>query len=171
LKGSYCFLVFIPFVLALVKGYGVSGVDGRSSASSSSSSSSSSISGRIVACHRCERISVRERTEQKREREEEEFIYIKKKFSPLPPPEEADFISHNTLPCFPLACLVFFGIFFPDRVWQSSLRLEEERERERETVGCCGIYLVLFSWIISRICMEDLGQNLVSSAAVEAYDC
>jgi hypothetical protein len=29
----------------------------------------------------------------------------------------------------------------------------------------------LFSWIISRICVEDLGQNLFSSAAVEAYDC
>jgi hypothetical protein len=159
--------------LALVKGYGVSGVDGRSSASSSSSSSSSSISGRIVACHRCERISVRERTEQKREREEE-FIYIKKK-NPTPGPRPKKQILFLIIPflVFPLACLVFFGIFFPDRVWQSSLRLEEgrERERERETVGCCGIYLVLFSWIISRICVEDLGQNLVSSAAVEAYDC
>ncbi len=60
------------------------------------------------------------------------YIYYKKIPHSLPHPQEADFISH-TLPCFPLACLVFFGrIFFPDRVWQSSLRLEGERERERE---------------------------------------
>jgi hypothetical protein len=138
-------------------------VDGRSSASSSSpSSSSSSISGRIVACHRCERISVRERTEQKREREEE-FIYIKKK-NPTPGPRPKKQILFLIIPflVFPLACLVFFGIFFPDRVWQSSLRLEEERERERERERDGGVL-----WDLSGAVFMDHFKDLYGGFGAE----
>jgi hypothetical protein len=72
---------------------------------------SASISGRIAACHRCERLSVREGREQKREREEE-FIYIIKKFPTLSPTPKKQILFLIPFLVFLLLVWYFLGGFF-----------------------------------------------------------
>jgi len=90
---------------------------------------------------------VREGTEQNRREREKKNLYLLSKNPPLslsPPPKKQILFLIPFLVFLLLVWYFLGGFCFPDRVWQSSLRLEGERERERVrrwgvvgSIWCC----------------------------------